>query len=133
MLLGKLEYLVRYSLAQLSNDSHRWRSLPVSYSALTARLAELGYGPTLCHSLQENCLKLNTLNFEKNEKGTVTFINRGYLEKLFPYYTFTFCLEKPVDKDVKIIIFLIQAHERGCVAKAKGLSGPFMTTHDNFC
>ena len=32
------------------------------------------------------------------------------MNKVIPGYTFTFSLEKPVDVEVNIIIFVIQAH-----------------------
>ena len=39
--------------------------------------------------------------FKKNAKGTLTLIYEGYYKLGGPGYTFTFCLEKPVDKEVK--------------------------------
>ena len=38
------------------------------------------------------------------------------MNKVVHGYPFTFGLEKPADIEVKINIFVIQAHERGCMA-----------------
>ena len=52
---------------------------------------------------------------EKLLSEQLLFIDKGYNEKVIPGYTFTFCLTKPVDKEVKIIVVVIQTHKRGCV------------------
>ena len=41
---------------------------------------------------------------------------KGYHDKCIPDYTFIFCLTKPVDKELKVILSVIQAHERCFVA-----------------
>ena len=41
------------------------------------------------------------------------------MNKVIVCYTFNFCSEVPVDKEVKIIIYVIQAYERGCVAQPR--------------
>ena len=49
--------------------------------------------------------------------GTLFLLIKGIM--IFsssPGYTFTFCLTKPVDIDLKIIFVVIQAHQRGFVA-----------------
>ena len=58
------------------------------------------------------------------------FIDKGYHEFslvkkvgvsrmrdfILPGYTFNFCLTKPVDLELKIIVVVIEAHEKGFVA-----------------
>ena len=53
---------------------------------------------------------------EKLQLEHLLFIDKGYHEICFPGYTFTFCLTKPVDIELIIIVVVIQAHERGFVA-----------------
>ena len=84
--LPKFLYLVRCSLDKLSCDSHRWLTLPVCHSALTAgNWQSWGTGEHSralpVYSIHERCLKLYTINrFKTKAKGSLTFIDKGFHE-----------------------------------------------------
>ena len=95
MALAQFEYLVCCSLELLNCQSHRWRT--VCYPAITpGNWQTWGRGEhfwTLpVNSIHENFKKLTHSGFEKNAKGTHTFIDKGYYESsdswLHFYYLF---------------------------------------------
>ena len=53
---------------------------------------------------------------EKLQLEHLLFIDKGFHELFSHCYTFTFCLTKPVDIELKNIVVVIQAHERSFVA-----------------
>ena len=53
---------------------------------------------------------------EKLQFKHLLFIDKDKLEKFIPGVTFIFSLTKPVDIEVKIIIFTESAPRLGCVA-----------------
>ena len=92
-------------------DSHIRHTLPVSFCPHCWQLAELGYGPTLAGSASLKHIQ----KYKKMQRKFKLLLIKTIMNKVIPGYNFNFCLGKPVVK-VQMIIFVIQANEKGCVA-----------------
>ena len=55
--------------------------------------------------------------FKKQQLEHLRFIDKDYHEKYIPWYTFTFYLTKTVDMVLTLLVVVIQANEKGCMAQ----------------